>query len=106
MNHTLQQPTIPTKNEMVPASTLHEIYIALLRPDGGYVKRFKVVQAAAAQYEAGKPGSGAALEGEFGKLIGRPVKLSEVQMQCFKEIFINEPRFAEIAPWDDLSASW
>jgi len=93
-------------DQMVPASTLREIYLALLRPDDSYVKRLKRVQAAAAQYEPDRPESSTVLEGEFSSLIGRPVKLSDIQLQCFKEIFISEPAFAHIAPWDDLSASW
>jgi hypothetical protein len=94
------------QDETLPASTLHEIYVALLRPDESYVKRFKRVQAAAAQYEPDRPDTAAPLEGELGALIGRPVKLSDIQLRCFKEIFIAEPAFAHIAPWDDLTASW
>src|SRR4051812_30982555 len=86
----------PATQETVPASTLHEIYLALLRPDADYVKRFKTVQAAAAQYEPDTPNSGAALDGELSRLINRPVRLSDVQLRCFKEILINEPAFAHI----------
>jgi hypothetical protein len=100
-------PDAPTiRDEMVPASTLRQIYLALLHPDDGYVKRFKRVQAAAAQYEPDHPESSTVLEGELSSLIGQPIKLSDLQLQCFKEIFISEPAFAHIAPWDDLSATW
>jgi hypothetical protein len=92
--------------EMVSASTLHDIYLALLKPDGGLVKRFKAVQAAAALYEPGTPGSRDALDQELSRLVGRPVQLSEPQLRCFKELLIDEPAFAHIAPWEDLTASW
>lgn len=84
--------------ERASASTLHEIYLALLRPDGNRLERLDAVQAAAVQYEPGEPGRGAALEFEFSRLIGRPVRLSELQLQCFKTIFINAPTFAHVAP--------
>lgn len=96
----------PQGPETLPASALREIYLALLRPDDSYVQRFKRVQGAVAQYEPEKPETSAALEGELAELIGRPVKLSELQLRCFKELFVGEPAFAHIAPWDDLSASW
>ena len=102
MNHVSTMPS----DEMVPASTLREIYVALLQPDDDYVKRFKRVQAAAAQYIPDRPESATALEGELAGLIGRPVKLSDIQLRCFKEIFISEPAFAHIAPWDDLTTTW
>lgn len=92
--------------EMVAASTLHDIYLALLKPDGGLVKRFKAVQAAAALYEPDIPDSRDALDQEFSRLIGRPVQLSEPQLRCFKELLVDEPAFAHIAPWEDLTASW
>lgn len=92
--------------EMVSASTLHDIYLALLKPDGGLVKRFKAVQAAAALYEPGTPGSREALDQELSRLLGRPVQLSEPQLRCFKELLVDEPAFAHIAPWEDLTASW
>ena len=92
--------------EMVSASSLHDIYLALLKPDGGLVKRFKAVQAAAALYEPGIPGSWDALNQELSRLIGRPVQLSEPQLRCFKELLVDEPAFAHIAPWEDLTASW
>lgn len=92
--------------EMVPASSLNDIYLALLAPDGGMIKRFKTVQAAAALYEPGVPGSQEALEQELSQLIGRSVQLSVPQLRCFKELLIDEPAFAHIAPWEDLTASW
>jgi len=92
--------------EMVSASGLHDIYLALLKPDGGLVKRFKSVQAAAALYEPGTPGSRDALDQELARLVGRPVQLSEPQLRCFKELLVDEPAFAHIAPWEDLTASW
>ncbi|ATB37969.1 hypothetical protein CYFUS_003395 [Cystobacter fuscus] len=92
--------------EMVSASSLYDIYLALLKPDGGLMKRFKAVQAAAALYEPGTPGSGDTLEQELSRLIGRPVRLSEPQLRCFKELLVDEPAFAHIAPWEDLTASW
>jgi hypothetical protein len=92
--------------EMVSASGLHDIYLALLKPDGGLVKRFKAVQAAAALYEPGAPGSRDALDQELSRLVGRPVQLSEPQLRCFKELLVDEPAFAHIAPWEDLTASW
>ncbi|HYO71923.1 MAG TPA: hypothetical protein VEU33_38185 [Archangium sp.] len=92
--------------EMVSASVLHDIYLALLKPDGGLEKRFKAVQAAAALYEPGTPGSRDALDQELSRLIGRPVQLSEPQLRCFKELLVDEPAFAHIAPWEDLTASW
>jgi hypothetical protein len=92
--------------EMVPASSLNDIYLALLKPDGGMIKRFKAVQAAAAVYEPGIAGSQDALEQELSQLIGRRVRLSEPQLRCFKELLIDEPAFAHIAPWEDLTASW
>jgi hypothetical protein len=92
--------------EMVPASSLNDIYLALLKPDGGMIKRFKAVQAAAAIYEPGTPDSQEALEQELSQLIGRRVQLSEPQLRCFKELLIDEPAFAHIAPWEDLTASW
>jgi hypothetical protein len=92
--------------EMVPASSLNDIYLALLKPDGGMIKRFKAVQAAAALYEPGVPGSQEALEQELSQLIGRRVQLSAPQLRCFKELLIDEPAFAHIAPWEDLTASW
>ena len=92
--------------EMVPASSLNDVYLALLKPDGGMIKRFKAVQAAAAIYEPGTPGSQEALEQELSQLIGRRVQLSEPQLRCFKELLIDEPAFAHIAPWEDLTASW
>jgi len=94
------------RQEMVSASGLHDIYLALLKPDGGLVKRFKAVQAAAALYEPGTPGSRDALDQELSRLVGRPVQLSEPQLRCFKELLIDEPAFAHIAPWEDLTASW
>lgn len=92
--------------EMVSASGLHDLYLALLKPDGGLVKRFKAVQAAAALYEPGTPGSRDALDQELSRLVGRPVQLSEPQLRCFKELLVDEPAFAHIAPWEDLTASW
>jgi hypothetical protein len=92
--------------EMVSASGLHDIYLALLKPDGGLVKRFKAVQAAAALYEPGTPGSRDALDQELSRLVGRPVQVSEPQLRCFKELLVDEPAFAHIAPWEDLTASW
>jgi hypothetical protein len=92
--------------EMVSASGLHDIYLALLKPDGGLVKRFKAVQAAAALYEPGTPSSRDALDQELSRLVGRPVQLSEPQLRCFKELLVDEPAFAHIAPWEDLTASW
>jgi hypothetical protein len=92
--------------EMVPASSLHDIYLALLKPDGGMMKRFKAVQNAAALYEPGTPGSQDALEQELSRLVGQRVQLSEPQLRCFKELLIDEPAFAHIAPWEDLTASW
>jgi hypothetical protein len=92
--------------EMVSASSLYDIYLALLKPDGGLMKRFKAIQAAAAFYEPGMPGSGDTLERELSQLIGRPVQLSEPQLRCFKELLVDEPAFAHIAPWEDLTASW
>jgi hypothetical protein len=92
--------------EMVSASGLHDIYLALLKPDGGLVKRFKAVQAAAALYEPGTPGSRDALDQELSRLVGRPMQLSEPQLRCFKELLVDEPAFAHIAPWEDLTASW
>ena len=92
--------------EMVSASSLHDIYLALLKPDGGLVKRFKTVQAAAAVYEPGTPGSQDALEEELSRLIGRHVQLSDPQLRCFKVLLVDEPAFAHIAPWEDLTASW
>ncbi|HYI02339.1 hypothetical protein, partial [Hyalangium sp.] len=86
--------------EMVPASSLNDIYLALLKPDGGMIKRFKAVQAAAALYEPGVPGSQEALEQELSQLIGRRVQLSAPQLRCFKELLIDEPAFAHIAPWE------
>jgi hypothetical protein len=100
------QPQDGETPEMVPASTLNDIYLALLKPDGGMLKRFKAVQAAAAVYEPGTPGSQDALEQELSQLIGRRVQLSEPQLRCFKELLIDEPAFAHIAPWEDLTASW
>jgi hypothetical protein len=91
---------------MVPASSLNDIYLALLKPDGGMIKRFKAVQAAAALYEPGTPGSQDPLEQELSRLIGRRVQLNEPQLRCFKELLIDEPAFAHIAPWEDLTASW
>jgi hypothetical protein len=101
--HPMQQGEIP---EMVSASSLHDIYLALLKPDGGMMKRFKAVQSAAALYETDVPGSQDALEQELSRLIGRRVQLSDVQLRCFKELLIDEPAFAHIAPWEDLTASW
>jgi len=92
--------------EMVSASNLYDIYLALLKPDGGMMKRFKAVQSAIAMYEPGVPGSQGALEQELSRLIGKSVQLSEVQLRCFKELLIDEPAFAHIAPWEDLTASW
>ncbi len=92
--------------EMVPASHMNDIYQALLKPDGGMIKRFKTVQAAAALYEPTTPNSQDALEQELSQLIGRPVRLSQPQLRCFKELLIDEPAFAHIAPWEDLTASW
>jgi hypothetical protein len=92
--------------EMVSASGLHDLYLALLKPDGGLVKRFKAVQAAAALYEPGIPGSREALDQELSRLVGRPMQLSEPQLRCFKELLVDEPAFAHIAPWEDLTASW
>jgi hypothetical protein len=92
--------------EMAPASSLNELYLALLKPDGGMIKRFKAVQAATALYEPGVPGSQAALEQELSQLVHKPVRLSEPQLRCFKELLIDEPAFAHIAPWEDLTASW
>ena len=46
------------------------------------------------------------LEQELSRLIGRPVELSEPQRRCFKELLVDEPAFAHIAPWEDLTASW
>jgi hypothetical protein len=92
--------------EMVSASSLHDLYLALLKPDGGLVKRFKAVQAAAALYEPNTPGSREALDQELSRLLGRPVQLSEPQLRCFKELLVDEPAFAHIAPWEDLTASW
>jgi hypothetical protein len=92
--------------EMVSASDLHDIYLALLKPDGGLVKRFKAVQAAAALYEPGTPSSRNALDQELSRLVGRPLQLSEPQLRCFKELLVDEPAFAHIAPWEDLTASW
>ncbi|MFY0521911.1 hypothetical protein ACN28I_01425 [Archangium gephyra] len=92
--------------EMVSASGLHDLYLALLKPDGGLVKRFKAVQAAAALYEPGTPGSRNALDQELSRLVGRPMQLSEPQLRCFKELLVDEPAFAHIAPWEDLTASW
>ncbi|OJT20885.1 hypothetical protein BO221_28720 [Archangium sp. Cb G35] len=92
--------------EMVSASDLHDIYLALLKPDGGLVKRFKGVQAAAALYEPGTTSSRNALDQELSRLVGRPVQLSEPQLRCFKELLVDEPAFAHIAPWEDLTASW
>jgi len=94
------------RQEMVSASGLHDIYLALLKPDGGLVKRFKAVQAAAALYEPGTPGSRDALDQELFRLVGRPMQLSEPQLRCFKELLVDEPAFAHIAPWEDLTASW
>lgn len=92
--------------EMVSSSDLQDIYLALLKKDGGMVKRFKAVQAAVACYEPGVDGSQEPLEQEFSRLIGRPVKLSELQMLCFKELMVDEVIFTFIAPWEDLTASW
>ncbi len=92
--------------EMASASSLHDVYLALLKPDGGMMKRFKDVQAAAALYEPQTPGSQHPLEHELTRLVGQPVRLSEVQLRCFKELLIDEPAFAHIAPWEDLTASW
>jgi hypothetical protein len=92
--------------EMVSASSLHDIYLALLKPDGGLVKRFKAVQAAAALYEPEVPGSRDALDQELSRIVGRSVQLSEPQLRCFKELLVDEPAFAHIAPWEDLTASW
>ncbi|PTL82496.1 hypothetical protein DAT35_16930 [Vitiosangium sp. GDMCC 1.1324] len=92
--------------EMVSASDLHDLYLALLKPDGGLVKRVKAVQAAAALYEPGTAGSRDALDQELSRLVGRPVQLSEPQLRCFKELLVDEPAFAHIAPWEDLTASW
>ena len=99
-------PSSGEQPEMVPASSLHDIYLALLKPDGGMMKRFKAVQAAAAVYEPGTPGSQEALEKELSRLIGYRAQLSEPQLRCFKELLIDEPAFAHIAPWEDLTASW
>lgn len=102
------EPTLPLPElpEMVPASSMNDIYQALLKPDGGMIKRFKAVQAAAALYEPGLPNSQQPLEQELSRLINRPVRLSEPQLRCFKELLIDEPAFAHIAPWEDLTASW
>lgn len=94
------------REEMVSASDLELLYRALLKPDGGLVKRIKAVQAAVALYEPGIPGSQDALLQELSQLIGKPVQLSEVQLRCFKELLVDEPAFAHIAPWEDLTASW
>ncbi|WP_395843399.1 hypothetical protein [Archangium violaceum] len=100
------QPQHGEVQEMVSASGLHDLYLALLKPDGGLMKRFKAVQAAAALYEPGTPGSRDALDQELSRLVGRPVQLSEPQLRCFKELLVDEPAFAHIAPWEDLTASW
>jgi hypothetical protein len=92
--------------EMVSASVLHDIYLALLKPDGGLTKRLKAIQAAVAVYEPDVPGSRDALDQELSRLIGRSVQLSEPQLRCFKELLVDEPAFAHIAPWEDLTASW
>jgi hypothetical protein len=92
--------------EMLSASSLHDLYLALLKPDGGLVKRFKAVQAAAALYEPGIPNSRDALEQELARLLHRPVRLSDPQLRCLKELLVDEPAFAHIAPWEDLTASW
>lgn len=88
------------------AANLHDLYLALLQPDGGLTKRFKTIQAAAALYEPGAPDSAHPLEQELARVLGRPVRLSEPQLRCFKELLIDEPAFAHIAPWEDLTASW
>lgn len=92
--------------EMVSASDLHEIYLALLKPDGGHQQRFKSLQAAVALYEPGTPASQDAIEQELSRLIGRRVQLNEPQARCIKELMVDEPAFAHIAPWVDLTASW
>ncbi|MBM7115696.1 hypothetical protein [Archangium primigenium] len=92
--------------EMVSASDLHTLYLALLKPDGGLTRRFKALQAATALYEPGTPGSREALDQEISRLAGRSVRLSEPQLRCLKELLVDEPAFAHIAPWEDLTASW
>ncbi|MET0401243.1 MAG: hypothetical protein ABW123_02520 [Cystobacter sp.] len=101
-----EEPRHGEVEEMVSASELHELYLALLKPDGGLIRRFKAVQAAIAVYEPGTPGSRDALDQELSRLVGRPVQLSEPQLRCFKELLVDEPAFAHIAPWEDLTASW
>jgi len=95
-----------THDELVPPSDLYAIYQALLSPQGNYVQRMRAVQAAAALYDPEKPESGVALEQEFSNLIHKSVSLSPVQLRCFKEIFVNEPAFAHIAPWVHPANVW
>lgn len=100
-------PTPPrSDNEIVPPSDLYAIYQAMLSPQGDYVQRLKDVQAAAGLYDSDRPGSGARLEQLFSALIKKPVRLSKVQLDCFKEIFVNDPKFAHIAPWNHPANIW
>lgn len=93
-------------DEIVPPSDLYAIYQAMLSPQGDYVQRMKDVQAAAGLYDTDKPGSGAELERLLSALIKKPVRLSKVQLDCFKEIFVNDPKFAHIAPWNHPANIW
>ncbi|WP_224367534.1 hypothetical protein [Hyalangium versicolor] len=93
-------------DEISPPTELYVIYQALLSTQGDYVSRLKDVQKAAAQYDTTRPESGKALEVEFSRLINKPVRLSAVQLACFKEILVDNPAFAHIAPWIHPDCVW
>lgn len=96
----------PAQDEVVPPADLHAIYLALLNPEGDYVARLKAAQNAAAQYDPNTPGSGAALEKQFSDLIHKPVVLSAAQLASFREIFVDNPAHAHLAPWNHPDCVW
>lgn len=110
MNTTTTLSTLPSQplpGAMAAShSTLHEIYLAVLKPDGGMTKRIKSLQNAAALYEPGNEQSRQPLEAELSRLIGKPVQLSEAQLRAFKVLLIDEPAFAHLSPMAHLTASW
>lgn len=97
---------LPSGALAAPPTTLHEVYLAVFKPDGGMTKRIKSLQNAAAVYEPGNEQSRQPLEAELSRLIGKPVQLSEAQLRAFKVLLIDEPAFAHLSPMAHLTASW